>query len=206
MGYAYTGLIANPTVFLPWLTSQLKARGVTFLQRTLTSLSELRNLTNAELLVNATGLGAKELVGDGNVYGVRGQTIFVPCAKKDILEQATLHQGSHYTYAIPRPSDGGIILGGVSQRANTSIDPDLGLRPDILKRVNRMTDGRFDWVDLENPGRDIVGFRPAREGGLRCVREGDVVHAYGVGGLGYVYAFGIAERVVDLVEDDRARL
>jgi glycine/D-amino acid oxidase-like deaminating enzyme len=201
-------LIANPTVFLPWLTSQLKARGVTFIQRTITSLTELLNLTNASLVVNATGLGARELIGDEKVHGVRGQTIFVPCEadKLELLAQATLHQGSHYTYAIPRPSDGGVILGGVSQRENTSSVPDLKLRPDILKRVNELTKGRFDWVDLENQGRDIVGFRPAREGGLRCEREGDVVHAYGVGALGYVYAFGVAEKVLGLVEGVKARL
>jgi hypothetical protein len=65
-----------------------------------------------------------------------------------------------------------------------------------------MTNGKFDWVNLERHGEDIVGFRPAREGGLRVEREGDVVHAYGVGGLGYLYAFGVAERVKELVEGD----
>lgn len=202
MGYSYTGLIVNPTVFLPWLTSRLKAQGVTFIQRTLTSLTELRDLIRADVIVNATGLGAKELVGDEKVYGVRGQTMFVTCEadKAKLLNQATLHQGSHYTYAIPRPSDGGVILGGVTQRENTSSIPDPGLRPDILTRVNELTNGRFKWVDLDRHGRDIVGFRPAREGGLRCERVGDVVHAYGVGGLGYVYAFGVAEKVVGLVD------
>ena len=71
----------------------------------------------------------------------------------------------------------------------------------VIERVNTMTNGKFDWVDLNKHGEDIVGFRPAREGGLRLEREGHVVHAYGVGGLGYLYAFGVAERVKDLVEE-----
>jgi D-amino-acid oxidase len=51
---------------------QLQNRGVTFLQRTLSSLQELKELTCAKILVNASGLGARELAADDKVYGVRG--------------------------------------------------------------------------------------------------------------------------------------
>jgi D-amino-acid oxidase len=167
-------------------------------------------MTGADILVNANGLGACELANYKKVYGVRGQTIFVKCEgaeREKLLNQATLHQGTHYTYAIPRASDGGIILGGVSQPSNTQTTPDRSLRSDILRRVNTMTNGRFEWVDLEKHGEDIVGFRPARVDGLRVEREGDAVHAYGVGGLGYLYAFGVAEKVRSLVEGNKkARL
>jgi glycine/D-amino acid oxidase-like deaminating enzyme len=205
LGYSYDGLIVNPNDILPWLTTQLRNRGVEFIRQTLSSMQNLRDLTAADLLVNASGLGAQELANDPAVYSVRGQTMFVDCTtsgRLSLLNQAILHQGSHYTYCIPRSSDGGIILGGVSQPSNTQTQPDRSLRPDILRRVNEMTNGKFDWVNLERHGEDIVGFRPAREGGLRVEREGDVVHAYGVGGLGYLYAFGVAERVKELVEGD----
>jgi D-amino-acid oxidase len=103
------------------------------------------------------------------------------------------------TYAAPRASDGGIILGGVSQPSHAQTSPDRSLRPDILTCVNTVTGGQFEWVDLEKHGEDIVGFRPAREGGLRVEKEGDVVHAYGIGGLGYMYAVGVAEKVTRLI-------
>jgi D-amino-acid oxidase len=203
LGYTYDGFVVNPNDILPWMTAQLRGRGVEFIPRTLSSMQDLRDLTAADVLINATGLGARDLANDPAVHGVRGQTMFVDCAttgKSSLLNQAILHQGSHYTYCIPRSSDGGIILGGVSQPGNTQPQPDRSLRPDILRRVNTITDGTFDWVDLERHGKDIVGFRPAREGGLRVEREGDVVHAYGVGGLGYLYAFGVAKRVRELVD------
>jgi D-amino-acid oxidase len=210
LGFSYDGLVVNPNDLLPWLISQFKKSGVTFIQHTLSSIQELKELTSADVLLNASGLGARDLANDEKVYGVRGQTMFVKCEgveREALLSQATLHQGSHYTYVIPRASDGGIILGGFSQPANTQTTPDPSLRSDILKRVNSMTRGRLEWVDLEKHGDDIVGFRPAREGGLRVEREGDVVHAYGVGGLGYMYAFGVAEKVRLLVEErERARL
>lgn len=210
LGYSYQGLVVNPNDMLPWLTTELKTRGVTFIKRALSSMNDLKEITGADVLVNSSGLGARELAKDDKVYGVRGQTMFIDCitpGKAALLDEAMIHQGSHYTYCIPRASDGGVILGGVSQPSNKQIQPDKSLRPDILKRVNTMTKDEFRWVDLEKHGEDIVGFRPAREGGMRVEREGDVVHAYGVAGLGYLYAFGVAERVRGLVEGrTRARL
>jgi len=52
--------------------------------------------------------------------------------------------------------------------------------------------------------RDIVGRRPAREGGMRIeierIADGKtVVHAYGAGGRGFELSVGVAEDVVDLM-------
>lgn len=59
-----------------------------------------------------------------------------------------------------------------------------------------MTKGMFDWIHLEKDIRlDIVGFRPARHDGMRLEKEGDNIHAYGVGRLRYLYAFSVAEQV-----------
>lgn len=60
-------------------------------------------------------------------------------------------------------------------------------------------DGQVDVV------RDVVGRRPAREGGLRLeierVGDGkDIVHAYGAGGRGFELSWGIAGEVVDMVD------
>ncbi|KAL3420873.1 putative FAD dependent oxidoreductase [Phlyctema vagabunda] len=115
----------------------------------------------------------------------------------------------------------GVILGGIkSTRRDTAVDQDL--KHDILRRVNRITGNAFAGLDLDPASSssiidDIVGFRPGRTGGkgLRVERvdgedlgDGDgkrdagvvVVHAYGVEGAGYIYSFGIAERVRWLIE------
>lgn len=53
--------------------------------------------------------------------------------------------------------------------------------------------------------RDIVGIRPQRKGGVRLekeVRKGrKIIHAYGVGGGGYVFSFGLARKVAAMVND-----
>lgn len=173
------------------------------MRREISSLRELKDITGADILINASGLGARELASDSNVHAIRGQTMLISCPDEydPLYKEAFIFQGSHYTYALPRKTSGGMILGGVSQAHNESAAVDPELRPDFLKRANTLTRGLYDWVDLKKDiRRDIVGFRPARTGGARVERVGQIVHAYGVAGLGYVLAFGVAAEVVRLVQ------
>lgn len=195
IGFKYTGQVVNPTFFLPWLSSELTRRGVRFIRRTIESLHQARVLLGTPVIVNASGLGAAELAQDEKVYAVRGQTMFV----KSSFNHVVLFQGSEYTYVIPRTYSGGVILGGVSQSRSVSTAVDPHTKTDILRRVNQLTNGAFSWVDPERDVvKDIVGFRPYREGGIRVERDNDIIHAYGAGALGYLYCFGMAEKVRDL--------
>ncbi|KAH6659013.1 putative FAD dependent oxidoreductase [Truncatella angustata] len=198
LGFEYEGLAVNPNDFMPWIVKQLQTMKVKLTQNTIASMEELRQITDATILVNAAGLGAGTLASDEAVHAVRGQTMFVPCD----FNRAVLLQGSQYTYVIPRQSSGGVILGGVSQPGDTRTEPDQSIRPDIMHRVNQMTGGEFLWVNLEKDvAKDIVGFRPSRKGGVKVQRDGDIVHAYGGGSLGWLYAFGVAKQVRKLVLD-----
>lgn len=197
LGFTYNGLAVDPSMFLPWITNALLERGVKFVRKTIGSLQELKDLCQASIVVNASGLGARELAPDSLSISIRGQTMFLP----QQFNRGIILQGSQYTYVIPRAS-GGVILGGVSQPGNNAHVPDLELRRDILTRVNNMTMGEFGWVNLRKDiAKDIVGFRPARTGGIRVERVGNIIHAYGAGGLGYVYSWGMADQVVRLVRN-----
>ncbi|KAI0168286.1 putative D-amino acid oxidase [Pestalotiopsis sp. NC0098] len=211
IGFSYTGLSVDPTFLLPWIVQRLRRSQVEFKRCTVKALGEVRRLTDAELIVNASGLGAGCLARDGLVEPIRGQTMFVsiPPERSSLYDQAVIFQGSEYTYAIPRRCSGGVILGGVSQHGSEDRSVQAGLRSDIHQRVNIISNQAFAWLDVEAPNaaiKDIVGFRPGRKGGLRVEREENTIHAYGAGGLGYVYAFGIAERVADLVKDISPKL
>lgn len=194
-GARYDTLAMNPSLLLPWLRNQLLARGVAFSRMEVQSLDQVKSLLgDVKIVINATGVGAKVLAGDDKVRKVRGQTMFV----KTDFNELVMKEGSEYTYVIPRAGSGGVILGGIkSDRLDEEVDVEL--KSDILKRVNRATHGAFEGVDLDKV-TDIVGFRPGRENGLRVEREGNVVHAYGAAGTGYIYSFGVAERVKGLVE------
>lgn len=53
--------------------------------------------------------------------------------------------------------------------------------------------------------RDNVGIRPGRPSGVRVEKElvdgQQIVHAYGTGGGGYVFSYGLARAVAKLVND-----
>jgi hypothetical protein len=63
------------------------------------------------------------------------------------------------------------------------------------------SEGKFDVI------RDVVGRRPAREGGMRIEIEKvgkdndkkNIVHAYGAGGRGYELSWGVAQDATQLL-------
>lgn len=200
LGLKYTSLAINPLVFLLWLRKELESRAVRFVRKEVGSLDEARKLTTAKVVVNASGNGARALAHDETATPIRGQTMFV---KTDYAGCLMIDGVRDYTYIIPRPLSGGVIIGGIKS-SRTDAEVDHSLKPDILRRVNEATNGAFEGLDVNGEEvTDIVGFRPGRKGGLRVEIEGEVVHAYGVGGAGYIYSFGVAERVRELVEKGR---
>lgn len=211
-GFKYTTFTMDPTILLPYLQNAILATGrATFLRATVRSIPEARRRANADIVVNASGLGARELVPDVDAYGVRGQTMLVRGLG---LEECIMREGRYeYTYVIPRGQGGDVILGGWrSEVERKDAVPDEDVRRDIVERVRRILgENAVEGVDLgdvdvERRGwKDIVGFRPARNGGVRVERWGDVVHAYGAGGAGYIYSFGVAERVCELIEGSEGR-
>ncbi|KAJ5104002.1 nucleotide-binding domain-containing protein [Penicillium argentinense] len=197
LGFTYTSMTINPEFYLPWVQKQLEARGVKFIRKELKSIEEAKKITGAKFIVHASGLGAFDLANDKNVEGIRGQTMFV----KTNFEELKMHQGSHYTYVIPRMFTNGAIIGGVSQPGNLDRNVDQNLRADILQRVKTLTNGEIGPVDLEKSvKKDIVAFRPGRKGGYRLEAEGNTVHAYGFAGLGYIFSYGVALKVRELVD------
>lgn len=73
----------DANVYLPWLFSQCKAKGITFEQRELAHIKDAINFHSsgqkADIIVNCTGLMARTLGGveDAKVYPVRGQLCIV---------------------------------------------------------------------------------------------------------------------------------
>ena len=195
-GYTYTSTAISPDYYLPWLKKELMGRGVRFITTTVQSLAEAQALMKTAIVVNASGLGAKELAHDDQVVPIRGQTMLI----KSDFDGIVIRRGSEFTYAIPRMFTGGVIIGGIAEEGSTNVQVDQSLKRDILRRVNHITDDAFKDVDLQNVLKDIVGFRPGRTGGVRVEREGNVIHAYGFGGSGYCYSVGVAEKVTSLIK------
>ncbi len=74
-----------------------------------TALSKRSELGEVYAFVNASGLGARVLVGDESVFPTRGQTVLV---KGETAFAKTTDRNS---YVIPRPGSGTTILGGTRE-------------------------------------------------------------------------------------------
>lgn len=111
-----------------------------------------------------------------------------------------------WTFIVPRPLNGGTIVGGTKEVRDWNPAALLAVREGLLQRAAKMypcimnSNGGFDVI------RDVVGRRPAREGGMRLEVETlsdkrSIVHAYGIGGRGFETSWGIAEDVHRMVTE-----
>jgi D-amino-acid oxidase len=150
---------------------------------------------HAEVVVNATGLGARLMAGDGTVTPVRGQVVYV--------EQVGLDRwwldGEGPVYVVPRAKD--VVVGGTDEEGDWTLTPDPATARRILERATALVPELAKAEVL----RHKVGLRPARPTvRLEEERRGAarVVHCYGHGGAGVTLSWGCAEDVAALVRGD----
>ncbi|MGW0823433.1 FAD-dependent oxidoreductase [Streptomyces sp. NPDC002845] len=189
--YAGTGLWARLPLIdmlahLRWLRSRLTAAGGTVETRTVTDLTE----AEAPVVVNCTGLGARELVPDPSVRPVRGQLVVVENPGVTTWLSAVDHGSAQTTYVLPQP--GGLILGGTAEEDDWSLTPDPAVAEAIVKRCTALLPEIAGARVLDHR----VGLRPARDA-VRLEREllpggRTLVHNYGHGGAGITVAWGCA--------------
>jgi len=177
--------VIETPLYLPWLRAQVEARGVRCVTRTLHSLDETQGFDG---VVNASGLGARELVGDRRCFPIQGQIVRVP---RGAVREALYFQGPHaFGYVVPRSQD--CVLGGTAVRGVESLEPDESTSRDILARC-RALEPRLAQEALSV----AVGLRPGRDE-IRVERERlpdgrPLVHDYGHGGCGVTLSWPCAE-------------
>ncbi|HSX97235.1 MAG TPA: FAD-dependent oxidoreductase, partial [Streptomyces sp.] len=115
--WARLPLIDMP-VHLRWLRERFTAAGGVVEERTVTDLAAV----GAPVVVNCTGLGARELVPDPSVRPVRGQLVVVENPGVTTWLTSVDHSGAESTYFMPQP--GGLILGGTAEEDAWSLTPD----------------------------------------------------------------------------------
>ncbi|KAH9812150.1 hypothetical protein DFH28DRAFT_1223615 [Melampsora americana] len=219
-GISFKTISLNPMIYLTYLHAQLSRLGVRIVHHRLNSLGEAfeandnLQIPRADIVVNASGLGAATLLGveDNSVHPIRGQLVLVQppqpihFATRDPLRK---------TYIISRPSidpeiNEEVILGGCYQAGNfdLSVDPDLSnhiLREAFQTRPDLSSDGTMEGIHVL---KEIVALRPARRDGARLEveqvvisgEEKHVVHCYGIGGAGFQSSYGMAQETLRLIK------
>lgn len=181
--WTFQSPVVEMPVYLRWLERQLTDSGGTLTRMALSGLPD-----QADVVVNATGLGARLMADDPSVLPLRGQVVYV--------EQFGLDRwwldGDGPTYVVPRSHD--VVVGGTEMEGEWSRTPDPATARDILDRAAVMVPELARAKVL----RHKVGLRPARPQ-VRLEAEGGVVHCYGHGGAGVTLSWGCADEVASLV-------
>lgn len=193
-GFEFDVVRIEPLVYLTYLQERLKASRVEIEQVPL--VTNLIDYLSAEtVLVNCTGLGAGTLLGDDDVFPIRGQTVAVTNHGIDMGHIAEEHPVA-ISYAFPRNHE--VILGGTREPGDWRTEPDAETTTRILADAKALDPaiGKEQTIDVR------VGLRPGRSA-VRVEAErldaGWVVHNYGHGGSGYVLSWGCAATVAGIV-------
>lgn len=195
-GHAFTTLKCETSVYLPWLEKRLKMHGGLLLHRRVEDLWELQPSFN--IVVNCSGLGSRELVGDSMVFPVRGQILQVqaPWVKHFIRD------GTGLTYIYPGASY--VTLGGTRQKGDWNLSPDAEISRDIFSRCCALEPSLHRACSV----KERVGLRPDRSNILLqkevLARDGRrlcVVHHYGHGSGGVSVHWGCALEAARLVHE-----
>lgn len=184
----------NSTLYLDYLLYRFASNGGDVEVRTLRSLADLGS--NIYAVIDCSGLGARELVPDPKVFGIRGQLAVVSLDEpaRFIVDETSY---TDPVYVFPRGNE--CILGGTAEEGRECPDEDLRTRREILSRCRELepavTGGKFL--------RPVVGVRPGRHE-IRLEVERDskeplIIHNYGHGGAGFTVAWGCANEVARLL-------
>ena len=191
-GWTFRTPVVEMPVYLRWLTRVFAEGGGTLTRMALSALPD-----QGEVVVNATGLGARLMAEDKSVMPVRGQVVYV--------EQFGLDRwwldGDGPTYVVPRSED--VVVGGTDEEGEWSRTPDPKVAAAILERAAVLVPE----VARARVLRHKVGLRPARpqvrleeedvpSGTSRVER---IVHCYGHGGAGVTLSWGCADEVASIV-------
>ncbi len=188
-GWRFVAPRAQPSLFLPWLESCLRSPVE---ERVVTDLAA----EPGELVVNCTGLGARELVGDDLVLPLLGQIAIAERGAADLATTITDDRDpERIFYIIPRRDE--LVLGGCSLPFPPGAEPEID--PTITERV--LDHARRLGIAVGAVRTIHVGLRPYRAK-VRLERDAEdprIVHNYGHGGAGFTLCRGCAEDVATLI-------
>jgi D-amino-acid oxidase len=177
----------EPARFLAWLTARLRAQ----VERR--PVDDLGGVPG-DVVVNCTGLAARQLAGDRALVPLFGQVVITEVGGVDRSVTVTDERDpAALFYVIPRHDE--LVLGGCSLAWPPDTPPVVD--PAITRRI--LDQAHALGFAVGEVKRVRAGLRPFR-GEVRLERAGRIIHNYGHGGAGYTLSRGCAEAVARLVE------
>lgn len=184
-GWTLVAPVVDMPTYLGYLRGRAEAAGVRIEPHRLASLDQVV----APAVVNCTGIGARDLVGDRGVVPVRGQIVVV---ENPGLTDFLIMESDPPVYFFPQGAT--VVLGGTAQRGDDNTEPDPDTAVAIVQRCTRV-EPRLDGARVVG---HRVGLRPSRPT-VRLEREGRIIHNYGHGGAGVTLSWGCARQVAAML-------
>jgi len=198
-GYELLVPLLETPLYMAYLRRRLEALGVILQKGEIHDLAAV--LAPGRIVVNATGLAARQLTGDTSLHPIRGQIVRVE-AVADLPWLIDDTDPVMPLYIIPRRHD--CILGGTAEIGDEDETPRPETTTTILDRCTRLAPAlaRARVLDVR------VGLRPGRpsvrlEAEPTPVSGSLLIHNYGHGGAGFTLSWGCAEAVVAMVSGSR---
>ena len=191
-GFSLNVPLMDTTIYLDYLADRFQKAGGSITGNVL--LEKLEDIDRTfDLVINCTGIGARELMQDADLEPHRGQVAIVP--RIENLSCAIVCDDAPLMYAIPRTND--CVFGGTND-----VSSDLAADPATTNQIVAEC-SRVLRIEKPNVVAERVGLRPFRKSGVRLerdqLRDGrTVIHNYGHGGSGFTLSWGCAREVLDL--------
>ncbi|XP_070491989.1 D-amino-acid oxidase [Chironomus tepperi] len=194
-GYQFVSFCCQPKKMLPYLTKRFLKAGGKFEQRKIVNLEDV---TEADLIINCTGLGGKFL-GDDQLHPIRGQVTRV---KAPWMNGVIIDNSDDGNYIIP--NDDSVVLGGTHQVDDYNLNVSLPDHDFINAGCQRMVKSLVNAEMVING----VGLRPGRnsvrlETEYRGSGKTPIIHNVGHGGSGVTLSWGcgteVLERAIDVM-------
>jgi D-amino-acid oxidase len=190
-GWYYTAPVITMPVYLDYLLARYSASGGSVSVASVPSLSSL----SAPIVVNCSGIGARDLVPDPAVVPVRGQVVVVrnPGIEEFYIDH-TLH-GDDYVYLFPHGDV--VLLGGTAEDGAW----DLEARPGVAERIVRdcsLVYPRLRGAEVVDQRVGLRPYRPSVRLEAEDLGDGRVLwHNYGHGGGGVTLSWGCAREITE---------
>lgn len=214
----YGTFVVNCRQHLPWLMRQFTDKGGVVVRRKIASLQGL--LSEFDIVVNCSGLGARELTQDTSLQPAWGQGRLVeaPWIKYFVVadvgtlstEQLQPNDRCSNEYEVISslqiiPRADGVYVGGVKVRGKG----EGPVEPHYRAVVRQVTEAVMPSLSGASVLKEWTGVRPMRRSVRLCVEEFTqdsgirkcVIHNYGHSGSGVTLSWGCALEVTSLVKD-----
>jgi len=189
-GWHYTAPLATMPVYLDYLRARFERAGGTIEVMAVASLADLAGV--APVVVNCSGVHARDLVPDLAVMPVRGQVVI---AANPGIEEFFINRDEEppwITYMFPHGDT--VLLGGTNEEGAWDEEPKSSIAERILAQCTAI-DPRLRGVTILGHRVGLRPYRPEVRLESEPLDGGVLWHNYGHGGAGISLSWGCAAAI-----------